>query len=43
VVTKEGYDCKLFTLDGSDHFTVLCDSFISGSAAFAKIKALAAQ
>lgn len=41
VVKGGGHDCEFYILDGTDHFTVLCDSFIEGSDPFLKIEMLA--
>ena len=40
VVRDAGYECEYFVLDNTDHFTVSCETFVSGSGAFGKIKAL---
>lgn len=40
VVKDAGHECEFFQLDDTDHFTVLCDSFIEHSNAFSKIKKL---
>lgn len=40
VVSQAGNKCDYFTLPGTDHFTVLCDSFKPESSAFRRIRQL---
>jgi len=40
VVRAAGFDCEYLVMDNTDHFTVLCDSFLDDSSVFAKIREL---